>query len=378
MDFMDRLTLDAPRLTRDGYMVASVRAARTGIQIYNGREVDPDNSHGMRDKAEVRVYRSPDEVFHKDAIASMAHRPITIDHPPVPVTSENVRDYQVGITDGEIMRDGEFARIPMLIMDAEAIRAVTGGKREISQGYGCVLDWNPGQTQAGEAYDCAQTQIRANHTAIVDFARGGSSLKIGDSKKMRTILIDGHSVEVSDAAEIAIGNLQRQLTDATAQVAKLTTDAATAGETVAKLTTEAATKDAQITTLTKQVADSAITPAMLRDAAAAYNRTVSIGKALGVTVTDVMDESAIKSAAVTAKLGDAAKGWTAAQIDTSFATLAANIPAATVADGMRAAITEITPQAGASTVVADAGKARNARLEHYANAHMGEQPTKTN
>lgn len=376
MDFMDRLTLDAPRLTRDGYMVASVRAARTGIQIYTGREVDPENEHGMRDKAEVRVYRSPDEVFHKDAIASMAHRPITIDHPPVPVTSENVREYQVGITDGEIMRDGEFARIPMLIMDAEAIRAVDGGKREISQGYSCTLDWTPG-TNDGQAFDCQQRTIRANHTAIVDFARGGSSLKIGDTKMPKSILIDGHNVEVSDAAAIAVAGLESKLADANGKVATLTTQATTDASTIAKLTTDLATSAASIVTLTKQVADAAITPDKLRDAAAAYSRTVSIGKALGVNVTDAMDEPAIQKAAVSAKLGDAAKDWTPAQIATSFATLAASLPAGaanTTVDSLAHGVSQIvTP-----TLTNDATKARNERLAHLANAHLGNQSDKTN
>lgn len=377
MDFTDRLTLDAPRKTRDGYVATSVRAARTGIQIYSGREVDPDNSHGMRDRQEVRVYRSPDEVFHKDSLATYAHRPVTVDHPPVPVNTENWRDYAVGQTDGEVLRDGDFVRVPMLIMDADAIKAVEGGKREISQGYGCVLDWTGGTTPSGEAYDCAQTQIRVNHTAIVDFARGGPQLKIGDSKKMRTILIDGHSVEVSDAAAIAIDGLNRQLADAQAKVATLTTAATTTDARLATLTTEVATKDAEIVTLKKSLADSKITPQMIRDAAASYAKTASIAKALGVTVTDAMDEPAIQLAAVTAKLGDAAKGWNDVQVAASFASLAATIPAgqiqtATVAvDSLRVGVAAITPTTDA---VAEAAKARADRYNRLATGHLGTQP----
>lgn len=377
MDFMDRLTLDAPRRTADGYLAASVRVARTGIQTYSGREVDPDNAHGMRDKAEVKVYRAPEEVFHKDSLASYAHRPVTIDHPPVAVNASNWRDYSVGQTDGEVLRDGEFVRVPMVIMDAEAIEAVDGGKNQISQGYSCNLDWTGG-TLDGVSYDCAQKTIRANHTAIVDFARGGNKLKIGDSGKMKTILVDGHNVEVSDAAEIAIAGLNTKLADAAAKLATSAAALLASDAKVATLTTEAATKDAKIVTLEKQVTDSAITPDKLRAAAAAYGRTVAIGKALGVTVTDAMDEPAIKKAAVTAKLGDAAKDWTPAQIDTSFATMAAGVtvasPAAGVVnDSLRHSIGDI---AAPGAALADAAKARTARFSRFENAHLGD--TKTN
>lgn len=379
MEFMDRLTLDAPRRTNDGYLAASVRVARTGIQFYAGHEVDPDNAHGMRDKAQVRVYRAPDEVFSVDSLRSYAHRPVTVDHPPVAVTSENWRDYAVGQTDGEILRDGDFVRVPMVIMDAEAIAAVDSGKNQISQGYSCTLDWTGGTTPGGEAYDCAQVGIRANHTAIVDFARGGNKLKIGDSPMPKTILVDGHNVEMSDAAAIAVENLQRKLTNAETKVATLTTDSAAKDTKIAALTTDVATRDAEIVTLKKTVADSAITPDKLRDAAAAYGRTVSIAKALGLTVTDAMGETEIKAAVVKAKLGDAAKDWTPAQIDTSFATLAANVSAQiptgdNASNVLRDGLTHMAP---ASTTLADSQKARESRFKRFENAHMGNS-AKTN
>ncbi|MBP1845913.1 hypothetical protein J2046_004187 [Rhizobium petrolearium] len=69
MQLFDAVILDGLRRTQDGYLVADARVARTGIQLYTGPEVDPENKHGFRDKAVVRVYRPEEEVFEgRDAL----------------------------------------------------------------------------------------------------------------------------------------------------------------------------------------------------------------------------------------------------------------------------------------------------------------------
>jgi hypothetical protein len=78
------------RLTRDGYLTANVRIARTGIQTYTAGEL------GLTDRAAsdiVSVYRPASEVFHQDAMRSMAHRPITDGHPREAVTADNWLQY---------------------------------------------------------------------------------------------------------------------------------------------------------------------------------------------------------------------------------------------------------------------------------------------
>lgn len=345
MDFTDTLTLDGLRRTNDGYLVASVRAARTGVQEYRGIEVDPNNEHGMRDRATVRVYRSEAEVFHKDSLASFAHRPVTVDHPPVQVTADNWSQYAVGQTDGEIVRDGQFVRVPMVVMDGDAIRSIESGKRQISQGYSCDLKWGDGVSPDGLAYDAEQVSIRGNHTAIVGLARGGSELKIGDQKMPKMVTLDGHSVELSDAAAILFDNLKAKLTTVEAANTKLTTDAAGLQSQIATLTTNLATKDAELVTVTKKLADAEITPAKLRDAAKSYAATVSLAAQVApkFTVTDAMDENAIKSGVVKSVIGDAAKDWNDVQIATSFATLTAGKTPTTVADSFAQDFQTFTP-----------------------------------
>ena len=371
MNFTDTLTLDGLRRTNDGYLVASVKAARTGIQEYRGSEVDPDNLHGMRDKASVRVYRSEQEVFHKDSLASFAHRPVTIEHPPEQVTADNWSKYSVGQTDGEIVRDGQFVRVPMVVMDADAIKIIEHGKREISQGYSCDLKWGDGVTPDGLAYDAEQVNLRQNHTAIVGLARGGHELKIGDSKMTKTITHDGHTVELSDAAAILFDGIKAKLTAAETANAKLTTDGAGFATQIATLTTQVATKDAEIVTLTKKLADAEITPAKLRDAAKSFAATVSLAKqvAPAFTVTDAMDENAIKSGVVKSVLGDAAKDWNDAQIDTSFATLTAGkTPGTVTTDTFSQDYQTMRPDPNGATKVTDARAAMIADMNKPAKA----------
>jgi hypothetical protein len=174
----DRYQFDAStsqvRKTVDGFMTAMPRVARTGIQLYSGAEL------GIADKKVVRIYRSPEEVFKADSLHTYAHRPVTDDHPPVPVTADNWRTYSRGQTGDEVARDGDFVRVPMVLMDAGLIKKVEDGKAELSQGYVCDLEMTPGTTPDGEPYDGYQKDIRINHTAVVDAGRAGSKARIGD------------------------------------------------------------------------------------------------------------------------------------------------------------------------------------------------------
>lgn len=176
IQLFDRVTFDAKdvRRTADGYLTATPRVARTGIQVYSGAEL------GRPEMDSVLVYRPEEEVFHKDALASYAYRPVTNDHPPELVTADNWKKYSVGQLGGEVARDGEFVRVPFALMDSNAIKDFESGKRELSCGYTCDLEWTPGVNKAGEMYDAIQRTIRQNHNAMVDAARGGAKLRIGD------------------------------------------------------------------------------------------------------------------------------------------------------------------------------------------------------
>lgn len=308
------------RICADGCLVADVRAARVGIQQYLGREVDPENAHGLRDSAVVNVYRPDTEVFSRDSMASFAAAPVTIDHPTVAVDASNWRQLGVGEINGDVVRDREFVRVPIIVRDAAAVAKVNSTHKQLSMGYSCTLDFTPGELADGTKYDAVQRNIRINHIAAVPAARGGPELKISDErphpqeKQVKKIVLDGLQVDLSDADAVS------------AAISKLQDKAATAETQVATLTTTIATKDAEIATLTQQAKDAAMTPAKLRDAAKAYVAIVDKAKALGLTVAEDADSDAIMKAAVAAKMGDAAKDWTADQIAASFAVLTKDAP----------------------------------------------------
>lgn len=162
------------RETSDGYLVAAPRVARTGIQLYRGSEV------GVSDKSVVKIFRPEDQVFDEKSMSSFAHKPITVDHPPEAVNSSNWSKYAKGQIGDEIARDGQFIRVPMVLMDHGAIRSVRAGKVELSVGYTCDLDMTPGVTTDGESYDGVQKNIVVNHVAFVDSARAGHMVRFGD------------------------------------------------------------------------------------------------------------------------------------------------------------------------------------------------------
>jgi len=398
IDMQDTFVLDGVRKTSDGYLTAFARVARTGIQVYRGHEL------GRPDLDQVRVYRPPEEVFSSDALRSFAHRPVTLKHPPKPVNSANWRQYAGGQTGEDVVRDGEFVRVPMVMMDAALIDAYERqGIKELSMGYSTDIQWRTGVTDAGEPYDAVQTAIRGNHLALVPVARGGDQLRVGDSnsshvddgtcpecgaemqgktcpecnyvkdgeENMKILMLDGLSVSLADDQSASI--VQRVVDGLTAQL-KQTNDAledlkkkkGDADKEMADAKTTISAKDGEILVLKKQITDAEITPAKL-DVLVKDRLSVidSASKILpkefsydGKTLAD------IRRATVTAKLGDAAvKPMDDAAIGGAFAALCAgaadNGGSRQIADAFAA-----RPHGAGATQVSDAYEGYRKSLEN--------------
>lgn len=292
-------------------MVASVLAARTGCQDYAGYEV------GKPEFARVTVYRPEAEVFNRDSMRSFAGAPVTIEHPKEAVTPTNWRDHAVGdVSTDDIVRDGEAVRVPFMLRDADAIAKVESGKREISMGYSCDLAFEDGVAPDGTPYQAVQRNIRINHLAIVDKARGGPTLRIGDKEPTMKIKIGDADVDVTDGAAVAVavGTLNQKLNDAETKVGTLTGE-----NTTLKTTVE--TKDGEIAALNAKLAD-ATDPAKVAARDAARRAVVDRARVLVPTlVIDGKDDAAIRKEAVAAKLGDAAKDMSDAAIEGAFVAL---------------------------------------------------------
>lgn len=329
MKFTDTVTIAGTRLRDDGYLVADARVARTGIQVYAGFEVDKP------EKEFVRVYRPAAEVFSRDAMASFAHRPVTNDHPAENVTADNWKQHAVGNTSDEIARDGELLRVPLMVSDAAAIKAISGGKRQLSAGYTCDLAWTPGKTESGEEYDAVQTNIRANHVAIVSRGRAGPEVRIGDdaaywgaapistpiadrkepvmADTLRTVVVDGLSVSTTDQGAQAIEKLTKDRDAAKQAIA----DAEKAhADAIAAKDKELAKKDAENDELKAKVLSDADLDKRVQDRAALIDKARSIAADLKC---EGLSDAEIRKAAVQAKLGDdAVKDKAEAYIDARF------------------------------------------------------------
>lgn len=348
-------------------MAVRAHAARVGVYEY-GRDELPGAPDSIKDRM-VRIYRPADEVFAPAAMSSFIGKPVTNDHPANPVTADNwSRHAKGGIQRVGKSDDGQFLDFDMAFMDAATITAINGGKRELSNGYSCDIEWSPGTTQGGEAYDGIQRNIRGNHVALVDQGRAGSACRVGDKAKAlfavcdsitideepimttKTIMVDGLQVTVTDQAEAAIIKLQGQVTDGAKALADVKTELATANG-------QLVTKDGEIADLKAKLNDAALTPAKLRDAAKAYADTVAKANALGVDVGDDMSATDAIKAAVTAKLGDKAKGYSDAEYSAAFDGLAIAAP---VDDSLRDVF-----GGGIVSNLSDAQTARNKARQTY-------------
>lgn len=176
MTFHDRAPLEKVRRLADGRIAAVAKFARSGCYTYAGSEV------GRPDLGTVTVYRPESEVFDEAAMASFAHKAITVGHPVGAVTADNWKQHSAGWTEGKVARDGEYVEIPLMLADAAAVRTYESGEaRELSAGYTCELTWGDGVAPDGTRYQATQRRLRGNHIALVPAGRAGGECRIGDS-----------------------------------------------------------------------------------------------------------------------------------------------------------------------------------------------------
>lgn len=226
----------------DGYLVAKVKIARSGIYQYSKREL------GFMEDGIVNVYRPDDEVFHKDSLRSLAHAAVTVGHPDVAVTADNWSELAVGEVSTEVLRDGEWLTTSIIVKDSKAQRQ---SARELSAGYNCNIVAEDGVAPCGTKYQFKQTDIKFNHLAIVPQGRAGAEARIGDGAlnwgaapkpkevpltELKTVVLGDEAVNlaVADAAKIekyksdfaakladadtVIGELTAKLADAEAKI----------------------------------------------------------------------------------------------------------------------------------------------------------------
>ena len=167
----------SPHMTKtpEGYLIChSVPICRTGEQEYLPREIGVEEEK----RPIITVLRTPEEVFKPAAIASFEGKPVTDDHPPVPLDSSNYSTYTKGAVQNVHRGTGEDDDklvCDIVLYDSVLISKVEAGKREISCGYDCKYIPNGDGTYH-------QADIIGNHVAIVDSGRAGHDVAIKDAK----------------------------------------------------------------------------------------------------------------------------------------------------------------------------------------------------
>lgn len=176
----DRGELKKPVKTAEGWLRVDGFFTRAGVFNY----INGDGS--IR-----RELRLPDEVFKADALASFGMVPITDDHPPEFLTSDNAIYWSRGATGEQVVQDGDFVRGSLKIIEAGLIAKIEKGvARELSCGYTCDLEERPGVTADGQAFDVIQRNIRGNHLAIVPKGRAGPEARVRmDASSARMVSI---------------------------------------------------------------------------------------------------------------------------------------------------------------------------------------------
>lgn len=147
----------------EGFLIVKGTATRTGVFTYR-------NSDGTL----RRELRHPDDVLSQDSLATLAGKPLTLEHPPELLTPDNVEQYSVGSVGNKVHIVGNgLIEIVGNVHRRDAIAAIESkSKRDLSCGYTCEIVREDG-IYNGEPHDFRQKNIVYNHLAHVTQGRAG-------------------------------------------------------------------------------------------------------------------------------------------------------------------------------------------------------------
>lgn len=223
---METLCLDQSNvtmsLTDEGYLRGEAVVTRTGVFVYK-----------MPDGTISRQLRHPDDVLAPESLATIKQIPVTLEHPPVMLNSDNAKKYSVGYTgDVYYSNDQGHVIVNFTITDKDAVEAVKKGHtRQLSLGYYQQMKDESG-IYNGEPYTHRQTNIRYNHLALVEVARAGNAATIrldgaayqlskeeaatvaDDNKRLDSVVYNGISYQVPPEIRVAMDSINKELAEA--------------------------------------------------------------------------------------------------------------------------------------------------------------------
>jgi hypothetical protein len=235
----ERGTLGNVTRTPQGGIQVPARLTRSGVFEYHlpGGKVQ-------------REYRSPEEVAKAGFLSTLEASPVLDNHPYQEaqglVTPENFGRLNKGHATAPKLDAEGYVSATLYIQDAALIAKIDSGKaREISCGILSKDIHLPGKTPQGEPYDVLQTELRANHVAIVPTGRMGPGARIKLDSAGLPALEETPEEKVTPMRKIKIDGVDFPLGTEAEQIAAVQA----MDRLQAKLDAEAATKKAELETL---------------------------------------------------------------------------------------------------------------------------------
>jgi len=182
--------------TAEGYLRVPARIARPGILVYQ----TPGGT--VRELVPASTLSDP------EFLASLTGKPLTLEHPPAPLTPDTVGEYRVGTILSVEYIEGQGVIAQVQIENREAIKAVQAGKLEVSPSYITDTAPTPGVDPAFGRYDVIQTRrFAGNHVALTDLGRGGRDVRL-------LLRADSAEVEIEVGIEIPLSGEKMKLSPA--------------------------------------------------------------------------------------------------------------------------------------------------------------------
>jgi hypothetical protein len=190
---VDRGELLASKPGPGGSLLVTGFAAREGVLVYrdaNGRET--------RELVPMETL--------KDSAPGLARATVTLEHPREDVSPANVAQLGVGDVGSRVtLHDDGYVEVQLAIRRQDALDAVRAGKVELSPGYRVRIDPTPGVHPVHGRYDAIQVERDYNHLAIVDFARGGETVRLRADGVATTVITQGSAPATTNQGQRARG-----------------------------------------------------------------------------------------------------------------------------------------------------------------------------
>ena len=209
-----------------GFVHFSAVTAKPGILTYHERQ-DDGSIKTVRELVTKEVLHSPKVLNSLNSKAVLNEHHYDETGKGVMVRTDNAKELMAGFTKDthRIDSDGLKTRIDGVITDPSLIQLVKSGKKQTSPGYSVKIKQGAGEHPIYGRYDQEQVDRDYNHFSITWRGRAGEDVRIDseddevyqrfdgwqieteDTKTqesvMQKITINGHEVEVSEAAAIA-------------------------------------------------------------------------------------------------------------------------------------------------------------------------------